>query len=56
MDKRIFLAAGCAGLWVGLALGGGVGLGDIAPVGYVVGALGGGLLAFGLARMLAKRR
>jgi hypothetical protein len=58
MDKRLYLAVGCAGLTLGLALslGDGIGLGAIANWGFVVGALGGGLLAFGLARMLAKRR
>jgi hypothetical protein len=42
------------GLWVGLVLsmGGGVGLVDLAGWGYVVGALGGGLLAYGLARLV----
>jgi hypothetical protein len=57
MDKRIILAAGCAGLWIGLALsvGGGIGLGDLAPVGFVVGALGGGVLAYGLGSMVKGR-
>jgi len=58
MDTRSFLAAGAGGLWLGLliALVGRVGIVDIAGGGYVVGALAGGLVAFGVARLVMKRR
>jgi len=54
MDKRICLAAGAGGLWLGLliALVGRVGVAEIGGIGYAVGALAGGLLAYGVGRLV----
>jgi hypothetical protein len=57
MDKRIGLAAGAGGLWLGLllALVGRVGVAEIGGGGYVVGLVAGGLLAFGIAKLVEGR-
>lgn len=57
---RIILAAGAVGLWVGLVLAmvGRLTDADIHAygIGYVVGALAGAVLAYGVGRLVTKRR
>lgn len=54
---RIILACGVVGLWLGLVvvLAGRVGIADIGGIGYVLGALAGGVLAFGIGQLVKGR-